>query len=112
MLRRRVESRAAEKRKRNRALPTIPGHCSGFSHFGLQFPETLIIITISLQAVQNSVFQKRSLRVFDSQKEVQVYDVETNKHQLRHVLVSEENHTRQPRIKYFGGISELPGDMT
>lgn len=83
MLRRRVESRAAGKRKRNRALPTISSRTLQAYFILAPVPETLIIITISLQAVQNSVFQKRSLRVFDSQKEDQVYGVETNKHQLR-----------------------------
>ena len=83
MLRRRVESRAAGKRKRNRTRRTISSRTLQVYFIFAQIPDTLIIITISLQAVQNSAFQNRSLRIFDSQKEVPVYDVETNKHQLR-----------------------------
>lgn len=82
MLRRRVESRAAGKRKRSRTRPTISSRALQVYFILAPVPDTLIVITISLQAVQNSAFQNRSLRVFDSQKEAQGYDVETNKRQL------------------------------
>lgn len=53
-------------KEKNRTLPTISNRTLQVYFILAPVPETLIIITISLQAVQNSIFQNRSLRVFDS----------------------------------------------
>lgn len=69
MLRRKVGSKAAGERKRNRPLPTISNRVLQVYFILAPVPETLVIITIGLWVVQKLIIHNRGLRVFDSQKD-------------------------------------------